>query len=124
MRPGGAIWLWHALAFGLGLAVLYGAGEVGQRLFAGLKIAPLIWHLAIAALATALAALAYALVMRASTGHAAMRLWLGAVVLILAGFALMAGAIYAGLTTAVQAFVTCAIAVFGLGGVLVTRRRM
>lgn len=123
MRTGGAIWLWHALAFGLGLAVLYGAGEVGQRLFAGLKVAALIWHLAIAALATALAALAYALLMRGITGRAAMRLWLGGVVLILAGFAVMAGLIYAGLTTAVEAFVTCAIAIFGLGGVLVTRRR-
>lgn len=122
MMTGGAIWLRHALAFGLGLAVLFGAGEAGQRLFAGLKIAPLLWHLVIAVLATGLAALAYALVMRGLTGRAAMRLWHGAVALILAGFAVMAGLIYAGLMTALQSFVACALLVFGLGGALLTRR--
>ncbi|MDA7428526.1 hypothetical protein PGB28_08640 [Primorskyibacter aestuariivivens] len=123
MRTRGAtIWLRHALAFGLGLAVLYGAGEAGQYLFAGLKVAPLVWHLAIAALATALAALTYALVMRRLTGRAAMPLWLGGVLLIMVGFTVMAGLIYSGLTTAVEAFVACLLAIFGLGGALVTRR--
>lgn len=117
----GGLWLRHGLAFGAGLAVLFGAGEGGVALFAGLKGSPLVWHLVIGALAVVLATLTYAIVMRGLVGTPVAPILAGALGLVIAGFAVMTGLIYAGLTPW-EALVPCALGVFAFGGLRVTRR--
>lgn len=121
MMTGGGLWLRHGLAFGAGLAVLFGAGEGGVALFAGLKSSPLVWHLVIGALAVVLATLTYAGVMHVMSGTALLPVLAGALGLVIAGFAVMTGLIYAGLTPW-EALVPCALGVFAFGGLRMTRR--
>lgn len=119
----GGLWLRHALAFAAGLAVLFGSGEAGVRLFAGLKGSPLVWHLVIAALATGLASLCYALVLKVVAGRAVPRVFAVGYGLVVLGFLVMAGMIWSGVLSAKESFVLCALVVFVAGGVLVGRGR-
>ncbi|MFW2544597.1 hypothetical protein ACN2XU_18330 [Primorskyibacter sp. 2E107] len=124
MMTAGGLWLRHTLAFAAGLAVLFGAGEAGVALFAGLKGSPLVWHLVIAAVATVLAALVYALLLRTLAGTAPGRVFGGAFGLIVAGFVVMAALIYSGFVSAVEAFVICAAGVFAAGGLAAQQTAM
>lgn len=114
--PVGGLWIRHALAFGVGGAVLFGAGEVGVRLFAGLKGSPLVWHLVIAAVAVVLAALSYAVALKGASWGALRSVFLASLGFLVAGFIVMAGLIYAGLLTPMEAFLLCAMVLFIFGG--------